>query len=133
MLECPGIHDLEQPTAGARRQAVRIAEYSGSWSRSRVLHTSDRATWTYTRIPAPGRTPATRPRRQPVLSSGPLLGRYTGGGTPNPAGWVRHDCPPRVARDSYEVVVGPRSSGALDEASVFVERRGRVLLYFSYP
>jgi hypothetical protein len=134
VLECPGTRDLEPPTAGARRQAVRIAEHFQSGSRSRVLHTADRAIWSQLYTPRQERKyGTTRPHHQPVLSSGPLLGRYSGGGAPNPAGWVRHDCPPRVARDSYEVAIGPRDGPALDGVFVFVERRGHVLLYFEYP
>ncbi|HVV76228.1 MAG TPA: hypothetical protein VHC43_09345 [Mycobacteriales bacterium] len=117
-----------------RSQAVGIVRRFESGSRSQELHAADRALW-----PQLVGLPKLRKHRtrhlghQPILSSGPLLGRYTGGGAPNPAGWIRRDCPRLVARMSYEVAAGPRNGPALDAVFVFIERRGRALLYFVYP
>jgi hypothetical protein len=61
------------------------------------------------------------------------MGRYTGGGAPNPAGWIRRDCPPKISDDSYEVAAGPRNGPALDSVFVFINRRGHVLVYLTYP
>ena len=117
------------------RRAIRIASRFQSGPQLRELHAADRAVWSYIYTDKQSRKYRTAGahRHLPVLSHGPLLGRYTGGGAPNPAIWVKHDCPALVAQRSYEVAMGPRNGPALDAVFVFVQRKGRPLLYFVYP
>jgi hypothetical protein len=129
---CPKPTHLQLPGSTARHQAIAIAEHFQSTAYHRALHMADRAIWSQVYTPAQQRKYQVHFDRQPVLSAGPLYGRYTGGGAPNPAGWISHDCPPVVGQDSYEVAIGPRDGPALDGVFVFVQRAGRLLLYFAY-
>jgi hypothetical protein len=124
---------LQPPGSTARSQAIAIAEHFQTTPYHRALHLADRAVWSQVYTPSQQRKYHPRFHHEPVLSTGPLYGRYTGGGAPNPAGWISRDCAPAVGRDSYEVAIGPRDGPALDGVFVFVQRSGRMLLYFVYP
>lgn len=132
---CPNPNGLQIPGPQTRNAAITIAERFQTGSRNRELHAADRAIWPeiYTDSQAHKFGTAGATHHFPVLSAGRLLGHYTGGGAPNPAGWIQHDCPPKVATRSFEVAIGPRNGPALDAVFVFVQRAGRTLLYFVYP
>lgn len=132
---CPSPVGLQRPGRHFGARAVRIAERYQTGPLLRELRAADRAIWRAIHNDAGSSQngAAGGHRNLPVLSNGPLLGRYTGGGAPNPAHWIRHDCPPPVAERSYEVVIGPRNGPALDGVFVFGQRHSRPLLYFVYP
>ena len=132
---CPSPVGLQSPGPHMDSRAIRIASRFQTGPQLRELHAADRAIWSqiYTDKQSRKYGTAGAHRNVPVLSHGPLLGRYTGGGAPNPAVWVKRDCPPLVAERSYEVAIGPRNGPALDAVFVFVQRKSRPLLYFVYP
>ncbi|MGH9114664.1 MAG: hypothetical protein ACRDWW_02425, partial [Acidimicrobiales bacterium] len=68
----------------------------------------------------------------PVLYAGPLQALDPGLGVPDPAAWIRSACGRTIAKDSYLVITGPRNAPALQTAWVLVERRGQLLVYYSY-
>jgi len=65
----------------------------------------------------------------PVLLTGPVT---PGAGNPEVFSWVRQSCAPAVLRASYLVVSGPPEGPSLQTDFVFVDRRGRPLLFFVY-
>lgn len=132
---CPNPDGLQIPGPQTRNAAITIAERFQTGSRNRELHAADRAIWPEIYTDAQGHTfgIARATHHFPVLSTGRLLGHYTGGGAPNPTDWIQHDCPPKVATRSFEVAIGPRNGPALDAVFVFVQRARRTLLYFVYP
>jgi hypothetical protein len=68
-------------------------------------------------------------RSLPVLYSGPLRAYHAAGGPPSLADVVATDCGSRIVRDTWVIVSGAAASPERAAETLFLERRGHVLLY----
>ncbi|MGH9057523.1 MAG: hypothetical protein ACRDYY_16940 [Acidimicrobiales bacterium] len=129
---CPNPSGLQVPEASALGVASSIAEAFGTSSLPADLHASDRAWWPQVVSGWHRHGAVSGLTEFPVLYAGPLLRPNPGFGVPDPAGWIASACGRTTAEDSYLVITGPRNAPALQAAWVLVERRGRLLVYYSY-
>jgi hypothetical protein len=73
-------------------------------------------------------TPA-RPR--PILYSGPLESYHSSQGPPDFTRLISVGCGTRLARDTWMIVDGPRTSPALQSEWLLLTRHGHMLLYYA--
>lgn len=128
---CPARLGMAAPAASARVEAIAIVRDWETRGWAAALHNADRAYWP--QVAADWRHHwLPRRYRGPVLYAGPLPPARRNLGVPNPAGWIIESCGMRLAKASYLIVTGSRNEPALQGAWVFIDRRGHLLLYFTY-
>jgi len=141
---CPAPAGLQPFTAGnATTARALIPKLRRSFRED--LRLTDRAFWPTILIgwqqpprqgPAPGLTQRERLRQargghRPILYAGPLESYHQSEGPPDFTRAISAGCGTRLARDTWMVVDGPRTSPALQSEWLFLTRRGHVLLYYN--
>jgi hypothetical protein len=129
---CPSTSGLRPPGDGTRAVAVAIAVGFERKSFMDDLRASDRAMWPQVLSDWQNGYAPQPTSKVPVLYAGPLAARWpTTLGVPDLVGLVRR-CSSALAASSYAVVFGYPQRPGLQGELVFLDRRGRLLLYLTY-
>jgi hypothetical protein len=128
---CPASAGLRPFTAHSADAARRAMPKFGH-SLTQDLRLADRTFWpVLIRGWQPGATRVFTPGRPAILYSGPLESYHSSEGPPDFTKLISAGCGPRLARNTWMIVDGPRRSPALQGELLFLNRRGHVLLYYA--
>ena len=131
---CPSPQGVGALPRDTRSQAISYLQQMGRASHEYVLRHTDPAWWSVLKtewrdLPSSSPSPHASP---PILYAGPLPGMPKLG-VPRQYRFVQRYCGAVIARNSYAVATGVRSSPALQGVNVFLARGGTVLFYYAYP
>lgn len=129
---CPAPAGLQPFTTGSAAAARALIPKLGR-NFTEDLQLTDRAFWPTILIgwqQPPGQGPA-RGDHRPILYAGPLRSYHQSEGPPDFIRPISAGCGIRLARDTWMIVDGPRTSPALQSEWLFLTRRGHVLLYYN--
>lgn len=129
---CPAPAGLQPFTPASATAALGVIPRLGR-SFTGDLRLTDRTFWPVIASGwQPGGTRVFTPiRPQPTLYSGPLESYHQSEGPPDFTKLIAAGCGARLARNTWMIVEGPRGNPAIQGEFLFLNRRGRILLYYA--
>lgn len=131
--DCPNPAGLQLPGPSARSTATAIVSKFGSEGLTEDLRATDPALWSQVLNNWQNGNQNAAENPVPVLFAGLLSQAHLTNLLQDVDVWLQSSCGASTAAQSYLLVAGTPSAPALQEAYVFIQRAGHLLLYFEYP